>query len=378
MTDLHPTFGNESNIKTSPPIKATSVFRKRPQVYNQVGLASAYKSLGERFVLARKASYQELAAYDEARYREPIIKQGLEFIALAIVQKVGDYIHPDPNIQTFVRANIKNKIKKWILDLAVSSLWSGFGISEITYVNKIGPNDIPQTWIDDLINYHPLQVDLIPNDFGVLKDGDKRYNSTQTSGVWVPLPIHHLEKPKRNREIYGSKVRLPKYKYVYTAINSEQNNIWGKSLLTAALPYHLYKEAFRDMMLTALDRYGTPLIYAVVPPLDTREQVVEPDGECRPKTLQEMTTEALEDLSSESALVFTQISKDQPVELRALTTGNNFSDSFEKAIDLCDRNMMVGMGIPNLLIRDNMFPWRTLRVRCQLVSAELVFVKPCF
>ncbi|MFM6397598.1 MAG: hypothetical protein ACKPFF_13050, partial [Planktothrix sp.] len=35
-----------------------------------------------------------------------------------------------------------------------------------------------------------------------------------------------------------------------------------------------------------------------------------------------------------------------------LTTGNNFSDAFIKAIEDCDDNMLQGMGIPNLMTKD--------------------------
>ena len=42
-----------------------------------------------------------------------------------------------------------------------------------------------------------------------------------------------------------------------------------------------------------------------------------------------------------------------PVEVGALTTGNNFSDSFISAIDLCDDNMRGLMGIPNLIMKDD-------------------------
>jgi hypothetical protein len=101
-------------------------------------------------------------------------------------------------------------------------------------------------------------------------------------------------------------------------------------------------------------RYATPLIYVKVPPTATDEMVTEPDGEVRPKSMQEKVTEMLQDgVENESALVFTQISKDQPVEVGALTTGNNFSDSFINAIDLCDDNMRAILGLPNLIMKDN-------------------------
>ncbi|MBD2201562.1 hypothetical protein H6G33_09405 [Calothrix sp. FACHB-1219] len=355
MADLHPTEGNISVIPTDPPSNTTAIFRKQPLVYSQLGRATSYNSNGEEFSFSTKPSYYQLAAWDSVRRKEPIIKQGLEYIIQALIARIGSYSHPDPEIDDFVQANIQDNIKKWIIEIATPSLWCGYGVSEINWQKKIGPNETPQVWVDSLINYHPLQVYLHLNDFGVVKDGDKVTHSPFKSGVWVPAPYPLLNSRyySSKREILGNLVRLPKSKRVYITLNGEGNNPYGKSILEPVLPYHYFKEAYRDMLTVALDRYGTPLIYVVVPPVDTRETVEEPDGTIRPKTLHEVTTEEMQNLSGETALVFTQISKDQPIKVEAITTGNNFSDSFNQAIELCDNNMMMGLGIPNLLMRDN-------------------------
>lgn len=353
MADLHPTQGNVSTLPTNPPLKTTAVYRRQPAVYGQTGMATSYISNGETFTCTRKPSYYQLAAWDECRRKEPIVKQGLEYIVLALLAKVGTYSHPDPKIDDFVQANLENNLKRWIGDLTTALLWSGFSVSEINYINKIGPNGTPQTWFDDFVNYHPLQISLHLNDYGCVEDGDAVTGSTNKSGIYVPAPASSISKPRRGQEMMGSLVRLPRSKRVYLTLNGEGNNPWGRSILESVLPYHLFKEAFRDMLTTALDRYGTPLLYVIVPPLDTKEWVEEPDGTTRPKTLQEMTVEQMQNLSSESALVFTQITKDQPVQLGALTTGNNFADAFTQGIDMCDSNMLHGLGVPNLLIKDN-------------------------
>lgn len=353
MADLYPTQGNISTLATSPPAKTTAVFRRQPSVYGQMGLATSYTSSGESYSCSRKPDYYQLAAWDNCRRKEPIVKQGLEYIVLALLAKIGPYSHPDNQIDDFVQANIENKLKRWIGDLAATLLWSGFSVSEINYTSKEGPKGIPQTWFDDFVNYHPLQISLHLNDFNCVKDGDKVTGSTFKSGIYVPAPMSHQTTPRKNREYMGSLVRLTKGKRVYLNYHGEGNNPWGRSILESVLPYHLFKEAFRDMLATALDRYGTPLLYVIVPPLDTRELTQDPDGTTRPKTLQEMTAEQMQNLSSESALVFTQISKDQPVQVGALTTGNNFADAFSQGIELCDNNMLHGMGVPNLLIKDS-------------------------
>lgn len=351
MADLHPTQGNVSPLRTSPPAQTTAIYRKQPQVFGQMGRATSYTSNGETFYISKKPTYYQLAAWDQARRKEPLIKQGLEYIILAVVSKIGPFSHPDNEIDDFVQANIEANLKQWISTFTESLLSFGFSVSEINWQRKLGPRSISQVWIDDLVDYHPMQVTLFPNDYGVIKDGDIVTGHQFKSGIYVPTPYTYKERPK-NREYMGSLVRLPKYKRLYATFGSGGNNPWGHSLLETILPYHLFKEAYRDMWTTALDRYGTPLLYVIVPPLDTKEMIEEVGGDLRPKTLQEQAVEQLQNLSSESALVFTQISKDQPVQLGSLTTGNNFSDAFQSAIDMCDYNILHGLGIPNLLIKD--------------------------
>jgi len=191
------------------------------------------------------------------------------------------------------------------------------------------------------------------NDYSRLTHGEKTSYSQLYSGIWVPSPNALKTKRKKISKSYtGGMVRLEKSKVMHVAFGGSSNNPWGLSQLYPVLDYHLFKEAFRDMMAVALDRYGTPLLYAIVPPQITNEVIEEADGTQRPKQYRESVTEALENVRGNQGIVLEQLSKDYPVTIGSLTTGNNFADTFAQAIDLCDANMMVGMGIPNLIMRD--------------------------
>ena len=357
MPDLHPTQGNISTLETSPPVSTSAIYRKQPSAFKQLGYARSYSSndRGDALFASQKPDYYKLAALDAARTKESIIIQGLELITSTVVSRIGSYSHPIPQITEFVKANIKNKIERWIKQALESALWSGFSVQEINWVQKIGPNGMPQTWIDDLIQYYPLQVTLVANDYGIVKDGDTVTGKTYKSGVWVPLPANKIPNPNSTKaDTVGGLVRLNKSKRVYITFKGDGNTIYGRSLVDPCLPWYLYKQAFLHLYLSSLERYATPLIYVKVPPQDTKEFVTEPDGTVRLKTLQEKTTEVLRDIDSETALVFTQLSKDNPVEIGALTTGNNFADSFNNAIELCDDNMRAAMAIPNLIMKDKL------------------------
>lgn len=350
--DLHPTDDKTSLIPTSPPAKSNAVYRKRPAEYGQLGRATSYQSVGEYFASTAKPHYYQLAAWDYARRNEPIISDGLSKLALSVLAKLGDYNHENPAIQTFVRANLTD-VKTWLYNMTLTMLWSGFTVSEPIWQKKEGPNGIPQVWIEDVINYHPTQVEFKLNLYGRLTHGEKIPTSQYLTGVWVPIPQYYTVQKAVSANFTGGLVRLPRSKVLYCAINNEGNNPYGTSLVAPILKYHLFKEAYKDMMAVALDRYGTPLIWVVVPPQNTEELVQEPDGSTRYLTLHEMAARELENMRSETGIIFTQIDKDHPVKLEALTTGNNFADSFIKAIEMCDHNMMRGLSIPNLIMKDD-------------------------
>lgn len=334
------------------PLSAAAI-RGRPAQYGQIGLATSYISTGENFIPVKKPHHYQLAAWDLARNKEPIIKNGLEKLTLYICSKLGDYHHPNPMIEDFVNANLANRLQGWIYDIASSAYWSGFGVSEILWEKRPGPKNIRQIWIEDVVNYHPTQVEFRLNDYSRLTHGESTSYSQLLSGIWVPAP-NNLATKRRNfsKSYTGGMIRLDKSKVYHISFGGTHNNPWGESQLLSVLDYHLFKEAFRDMMAIALDRYGTPLLYAIVPPQLTSEVLEEPDGTQRNKTYREAVSEVLSDVKGNQGIVLEQINKDYPVDIGTLTTGNNFADAFTQAIDFCDHNMQIGMGIPNLIMRD--------------------------
>jgi hypothetical protein len=339
------------DIKTSR-LKISDIKRSQPSTYSQLGYATSYTSNGDVFLRAHKPTHYDLAAWDSARRNESVIKQALEYIVNAVLGRLENYYHPNSQINDFVSENVEGKLKKWCREFLEPLLWSGFAVDEILWEYRIGPNGIPQTWLKDCVNYHPLHVYLVPNDYGTIEDGADVFGSPYKSGVWVPMPSHQLSLPTGKADRVGNLVRLSKSKRIYGAYKGETNSLYGRPIVdNSVVKWHLFKQVFLDMLTTALGRYGTPLVYIKVPPHDSKESTTDPDGTVRLKTMQEMTQEQLENLDNDTALVFTQLSKDQPVEIGALTTGNNFASAFNDGIELCDDNMRGSLSIPNLIMK---------------------------
>lgn len=332
-------------------ITTTPIARRSPGILSQLGRAVSYISRGDDFVAHGKPSRQLLAAWDDARRKEPVIQSGLNTITRMVSAKIGAYLHTDERITAFVNANLEGRIHKWIQDAVMSVLWSGYSASEVLWQYRRGPNNRLQVWIEDIVNYHPTQVMFVVNDYGRLTHGEAITTAAYRSGVWVPMPVRIPEKPQG--ETYGGMIRLPQSKCFHTRLGMEGSSIYGHPIMAPAVKYHLFKEAYRDMMSTALDRYGTPLFYIKVPGGVTTENVEEPNGNIRPLSLREQVVSQIENMGPDSVLVLTQTNKSEaPVELGTLTTGNNFADSFRMAIEICDRNMMLSMNIPNLIMSD--------------------------
>ena len=353
MANIDNPVSNETVLNTNPP-QSSPIFRKKPNLFKNIGVARTYIPYDNTFKEAHKPPIKHYNYIDRAYKNEPVIRQGLSFIALAIQQRLNSYEHPDPDIEQFITATLYPKLPDILNKTVLSLLKYGSATGELLYDWKEGKNGIPQVTIEDVMLYHPLAIDIQLNDYRQLRHGEKVTDSIYRSGIWAPLPtfLQNGRKSVNGAEVVANKVRLPEYKCFHLNNTIEGDSPYGTSLLESILPFHLYKEAFTNMMWVALDRYGTPLVYALVPNIATGSTRLGADGELEPITLFDEAKSSLENLSSQSGIVMTQNSKDQPVTLGTLTTGNNFSDSFIEAIEFCDENMIMGLGIPNLLFRD--------------------------
>jgi hypothetical protein len=348
---------NFSKYKTNPPLQVfgDTSNKVRPNTYKQLGRATSFVSNGDSLYVNTGPHQYALATWDYARKNEPIISDGLDKIVLSVLAKIGSYNHPNPDIRKFIKANLKHKIRHWIENITYSMLWSGKSVSEIIWEKK-WDGDTPQLWVKDLINYHTSQVILRLNNYGTLTHGEQVLNSQFNTGVWVPRPILTEDKKmyKVDRNNTGSHIRLAKDKLIIATYKDEGNNPHGTPALYAAIQWSLYKAAFVDMYSIALDRYGTPLMYFIVPATQTTEDMEEVDGTIRKKMFREALQDELQDLRSGSVLILERQGNKDAAEpkVESLTTGNNFGDSFITAIDKCDQNMLHAMGIPNLLIKN--------------------------
>lgn len=353
MVDRYPTRALIPDLETLPPLDPQPRYMPRSKETRQIGRSTAYISKdGTFFTSCVRPDYHQLAAWDNASRKEPIISQGLEILATSVQSKLGVYTHERPEIADFIRSNIEPNITRWLSMITRSLCKFGFVVCEKVFKKQVSRKGISQVWIDDLIPYHPTEVLFKLNRNNRLTHGDRIEGDPYLSGVWVPAP-KDLSRTKRiNHSFSGSHIRLHSHNVFYTAREPEGNNPYGSSLLESVYSHHIYKELYRDMQATALDRYGSPLIYAMVPAVPTMERAESPDGNERTVYMPELVEQKLGNIGSQSVIVLPKTLNGDEITLGSLTTGNNFSDAFIKAIEDCDDNMLQGMGIPNLMTKD--------------------------
>lgn len=306
----------------------------------QVGSSLSYWTSSTIYGFMGHPEFQRLVEYERAMTTDETVGTGVEFIKLAILASIGPYVHTNPKIQDFVHEafdRMKGNHKSSIGELTISGLWSGFGVSEVVY--KPGDGKI---WIDFIANYNPKTLFLQVNDKGQLTENETSvFNSAYRTGIWQD-------------RIGGAPVQLPLKRCVVVTHNKRYNNYYGESAIKRIYKNWRLKEAVLEEWNIALDRYGTPVTYAIVPNGYTGKQVddaSDPSGK-RPETIADSTASAIAQIHTGTGLVIERPSPTDPVELGTLTTGNNFGDSFIQAIEYYNAAIYRGLLIPALLIQE--------------------------
>jgi len=306
----------------------------------QVGSSLSYWASSTIYGFLGHPEYLRLAEYERAMTTDETIKSAIRFIRLSIQGSLGEYVHPDPEIQQFVRDNLnrmKGSYKSVLGELIVSSLWSGFGVSEVVYKAEDG-----RIWIDYVTNYNPRNITFHVNENGMLTEGEKAaFNSGFSTGIWQD-------------RIGKTPVRLPMNRCVMVTHEKRHNNYYGESALKPVYKNWRLKEAVLEMWNIALDRYGTPVTYAVVPNGYTGREV--PDmsnpGKQRPETIADSTEQAIANIHTGTGLVIERPSPTDDIDLGTLTTGNNFGEAFRDALKYYNKAIYQALLIPALLLSE--------------------------
>ena len=264
---------------------------------------------------------EPVANYRSMVTSDPTIAACLEFVSLAVVSKLGDYQHSDPDIESFVRENFE-RIEGSFVDTCkglMSFLWAGFSVCEI--VTQI---------IDDRIWLHSLP--LLPAEYV------KFHLNEDTAS----LDYGTIDEIVQN---YGliSETHIPADKCLIVRNSypgEQEQSPYGCSRLRCIMPNYVAKVEAEKYWTYALGRYGSPiLMYELENPL---QKVKSADG-----TVMTAFDQAMQQVNADGELKGVVSLKGN--NLQMIYPPSGIGQAFRESCDYHNRLIMRGLLIPSLL-----------------------------
>lgn len=288
------------------------------RIMGQVGsqLSTTFKVFDNAIVnpdALRILDYEKMLDTDET------VAQGLDFLTLGVLIKLGEYDHENPNIKDFINKQFE-RMKGSLYQASeeiLSAIWAGFSVTEINYNMEGG-----KTVLDSLTTYHPFGIYFNVDDKGRLLDvGVKQYLIT------------------------GSHVDIPTNKCIIYTHNSRFGNIYGRSAFKRIYKDWLLKDPILKMWARALDKFGTPLVVAMVP----EGEINDPDKPGEKVQQLDYVLRILSDLHSQEAIAMTS-SGENKADVKTLTNGGTgVGEAFNAALSYFNKMIYRGLLLPSLI-----------------------------
>lgn len=259
--------------------------------------------------------------YREMVQTDATIAACLEFVSLAVVSKLGDYTHPNKDIQDFIRTNFE-QLEGSFVDTCkslMSFLWAGYAVAEIVTEVK-----------DDRVWLHSLPI---------LPAENVRFKLDEDPGS---LNYGSLAEVIQNPQMV-SEAHLPAEKCLIIRNDypgSAEQSPYGLSRLKCILSVYAAKVEAEKNWAYALGRYGSPILqYELENPA---QKVKTSDGR-----IMTAFEQAQEQVNAAGELKGVVSFKGNNLQMIYPPAG--IGEGFKKACDYYNRLIMRGLLIPSLL-----------------------------
>ena len=265
-----------------------------------------------------------IPVYEQMLDSDPSVYAAIQFVAMAVVAKWGEYVHDDPKIEEFVNENLANLRTPWVQVMCdiLTALWAGHSCTEI---------------VSD------YEADEDPSKFG--KSRFQQFQTLPPSTVSYDL---HLSGPFKNNLRAAHQYRwgafeayLPANKIIVYTHESRFGNLYGNSRMKTAYPYWYMKQEMLGNWAVCLERYGAPHSLALVESPD--EDVTDPDTGQKVKNLNYVLGQ-LKKLASNGSAAFGP-GVTASIEHAKQAVGNDF----QGFADYTDRMIMRSALVPSLV-----------------------------
>ena len=316
------------------------------QYPNRSAARGKFKQLGS-FSLSdtlRRPLGARLRLYERMWRQDLTIKSAVRTQVNSIVSTIGEITHPDPEIAEFLNNNIRmledEHGRSWHSCLATiqdTSFWAGFSLTEIMFDLRFG-----SLYIQDLLTYHPNTCAIYPDRQGRITDNKPTLDGYHRSGFY-----------QTGLSPTQAEVRLPLWKTIYLANESDYGNYYGRSLISPCYKWYRLKEALIDMMAEALAKLGDRLLYVSMPSDTLPETRIDVStGEQKAITTLDLVREQMEAADGmPDCLFLPQQRAEIKPQLQSIPMSDNVGGSFLEAIAYIDQETTKHI-LPFFLISD--------------------------
>jgi hypothetical protein len=338
------------------------------QVQMGTSVPQLYGSLS-RFIA--NPSTVSVETYKRMLDTDETIGAGIDFMNQALIARFGEYKHPVPEIEEFVRRAIDQMDGSWheMLDEMFSAEWSGFSVTEQLWAFEHDFDGFPAFVPRKLVTYAPLTMVFAVNRHGeVLPDGIYQYqrfhNTFGTSylhGIdqgdlngWRPdtfASVGDFPYPIRiAADLTYLTVKIPKDKVIHLRSSStgKFNNPYGRSILRRIYKSWVMKDAFLKMWIVAADKKGTPLVVGYAAPNDTVMEEARQHGEPIPQRADVAMANAFRNMHNSSFMVFPG-KKGETYDIEAIQIQGD-TNVYKDGVEYFNKAIMRGLLIPPLVL----------------------------
>lgn len=259
--------------------------------------------------------------YERMLDTDETVSASFNFLTMCIISFLGEYNHPDEKIATFVHECFESMDGSLALacEDILSAVWAGYSATEICW--KAVADRI---MLDYLATYHPYSITFHVNERG-------RLTMMRQTSVLAALGVD-----------------IPSEKCIVFSHRKRFNNYYGVSSFRPIRKNWLLKDPILKMWARALDKYGTPILSAIVP----EGTITDPETGLETTQLN-YAIKLLENLQNGTALAFS--AKDsgtsgQLPKIDAVVTGGaGTGDAFDLAVSYLNKMICRGLLIPSLV-----------------------------
>lgn len=271
-----------------------------------------------------------LLDYERMIDTDETIAAGIDFMILSTLLKLDRYTNENkPEIEEFVNncfEGMAGSLMESCEDM-LSALWAGYSGTEIVW-----KADGARLVVDYLATYHPRTVY-----FNIDKE---------TGRLDRESPITQY------RWFAGSPVLIPRNKSIVFAHNARFGNWYGTSQLRRLRKNWLLKDPVLKMWVNGVDKFGTPLVAALVPDGDIRDpdNPAKADGTDNLISNVEYMARVLGNLQNGTGISMAAGTKDDKTDIKSLFGGGaGMGDAFDRLVQYLNKMMLRGLLVPSLI-----------------------------